>query len=774
MLACCVLLDVKLAKQLCPWLNFSRPEPLNLAFPAMAEAAAAFPTECDVLIVGGGIAGVSCAEEVRRLAPNARMLLVSASRSLVGVRSVVKVTLTVEELDVVERPLDFLEAESEGGQGSGWVKARFGAVADIDVKGRQAKLAGGGVVRFAKACCVCTGATPRALDLRPADGSDAELPRALRPHVIRDSPSVAALASSVVAATARCAGATQVATSSGDRAGRPARVLLVGNGPIACELAVALRPLASVVWCLRDGYVGRTLLDASASRFFVEEDAIGSALREGQSAAAAGETAAAGSDGACRPTGARPTTSAGADGGAGVGGAGGGFFANSLGPRWVDALRSQVASGVAAAGRGRDRPVAGGVPGCGGGHEPVGAGASPTCVGSLSLLRGSEVVACRAREGASGWSAWWSVGRYDELPASAPGAVGRGRPEDWEAACTSCEVDAQAAFVAVVRVSASSTAAGSGSNIGFVAVAADVLVAATGVLPCVGMCPPELVRGVDGGLAVSRRMEVRGGGGVVFAAGDAASIDWGLGGSGRTPEADGGSGDADDGAARLQGVSGLKDDSDVDVGGDHWFPMRLWTQGRVSGAYAGARIACEALSASERGGRGLTALELEGGFNLDLFAHCTSLAGFKVVLLGRFNGQGMGEEYEEAVRAMATPLLEASAPLREGADAASSAAQSGAEAGHTPVHDDPVMGATAALRRVGRAVSDRCSVGVQVSWLPGHHYMKLVLEQGRVVGAVLVGDTDMEEAAERLILGGHQLGDIDLTDPAVDIDGVLD
>lgn len=40
-------------------------------------------------------------------------------------------------------------------------------------------------------------------------------------------------------------------------------------------------------------------------------------------------------------------------------------------------------------------------------------------------------------------------------------------------------------------------------------------------------------------------------------------------------------------------------------------------------------------------------------------------------------------------------------------------------------------------------------------WLrisPGEEYVKLVVHRGRVVGAILIGDTDMEEVVENLIL----------------------
>ncbi len=59
-----------------------------------------------VVVVGGGVAGVTCAEEVARLSPTARVTLVSASSVLKGITSRVRLTARLEELDVVERWVD--------------------------------------------------------------------------------------------------------------------------------------------------------------------------------------------------------------------------------------------------------------------------------------------------------------------------------------------------------------------------------------------------------------------------------------------------------------------------------------------------------------------------------------------------------------------------------------------------------------------------------------------------------------------------------------------
>ena len=59
---------------------------------------------------------------------------------------------------------------------------------------------------------------------------------------------------------------------------------------------------------------------------------------------------------------------------------------------------------------------------------------------------------------------------------------------------------------------------------------------------------------------------------------------------------------------------------------------------------------------------------------------------------------------------------------------------------------------------------------------PHHEYVKLVMWRGRIAGALLIGDTDLEETFENLILSRFDCSDlgIDLLDPEVDIEDYFD
>lgn len=129
--------------------------------------------------------------------------------------------------------------------------------------------------------------------------------------------------------------------------------------------------------------------------------------------------------------------------------------------------------------------------------------------------------------------------------------------------------------------------------------------------------------------------------------------------------------------------------------------MRLWTQARVMGAQA-ARSMLD----------GDDIIEM-GDFAFELFTHATEFFGHKVVLLGRFNAQGMDpSEYTALVRVT-----------------------------------------------------------------PGEEYIKVVLDStGRMRGAVLIGDTGLEETFENLILNQLDLRPFGekLLDPDIDVEDYFD
>lgn len=132
----------------------------------------------------------------------------------------------------------------------------------------------------------------------------------------------------------------------------------------------------------------------------------------------------------------------------------------------------------------------------------------------------------------------------------------------------------------------------------------------------------------------------------------------------------------------------------------HWFQLRLWTQ-----AMQMAGMAAKAMHAK------ITNQAIYQDFCFELFTHCTMLFGYRVVLLGKYNGQGLGTDYEILLRTT-----------------------------------------------------------------PGVEYIKFVLQNGKLQGAILMGETDLEEMCENLILDQIDLtpfGD-DILNPDIDIDDYFD
>ena len=144
------------------------------------------------------------------------------------------------------------------------------------------------------------------------------------------------------------------------------------------------------------------------------------------------------------------------------------------------------------------------------------------------------------------------------------------------------------------------------------------------------------------------------------------------------------------------------------------FQMRLWTQARMMGMYA-AR--CMLGDADE---------DIAFGINMELFTHVTSFCGMKVVLLGLYNGQTLEECAEEdfVSYTRATELPE----------------------------------------------------GVGGEEVDGASFVRILLYRGRVVGAVLIGESGLEETIENLILDQLDVSGLGpaILDPDVDIEDYFD
>lgn len=132
----------------------------------------------------------------------------------------------------------------------------------------------------------------------------------------------------------------------------------------------------------------------------------------------------------------------------------------------------------------------------------------------------------------------------------------------------------------------------------------------------------------------------------------------------------------------------------------HWFQMKLWTQARQMGCYAAKCMAGH-----------LNNEDVLQDFCFEIFTHSTKLFGYKVILLGLYNGQKLDKKYEILLRTT-----------------------------------------------------------------KGMEYIKFVIENHKLQGAVLIGETDLEETCENLILNQINLepyGD-DILNPDIDIEDYFD
>ncbi|TPP57743.1 Pyridine nucleotide-disulfide oxidoreductase domain-containing protein 1 [Fasciola gigantica] len=136
----------------------------------------------------------------------------------------------------------------------------------------------------------------------------------------------------------------------------------------------------------------------------------------------------------------------------------------------------------------------------------------------------------------------------------------------------------------------------------------------------------------------------------------------------------------------------------------HWIQMRLWSQARQMGFQAAKAMFGHAT------GERLVPLD----FTFELFTHVTYFFGFKVVLLGLFNGQGLD------------------------------------------------------------LTSPDCYLLMRVT--PGEEYVKCVMQSGRMQGALLIGETDLEETLENLIVNQLDLINLEdsLLDPNIDLGDYFD
>ena len=254
----------------------------------------------------------------------------------------------------------------------------------------------------------------------------------------------------------------------------------------------------------------------------------------------------------------------------------------------------------------------------------------------------------------------------------------------------------------------------------------------------------------------------------------------------------------------------------------HWFQMRLWTQAKTMGHYAAQCMHdqlhslttgknsrrgkedrdvhdkcknCEGESGSEvevGGGDGDEEEGLANNIVFEVFAHVTRFFGHKVVLLGRYNAQGLTLD-----AAGAGAREEKGTDVPNGRDSSTSGEQKSkleafvremvvteqglvekqGQVGCALGALDPSPSPSLALATPAIPTPAKLhDLEVWTRVTPGQEYIKVIIHNGRVVGALLLGDTELEEVFENLILNKLDVSEIGvaLLDPNLDLEGYMD
>jgi NAD(P)H-nitrite reductase large subunit len=183
--------------------------------------------ECTFLIIGGGIAGVSCAESINFLAPDERIIIITESPLIKSVTNLVQLGKFVQQFQVTE-----IKAHEFRRENINVITDKLKSIASII---KRVETLGGARIQY-KFLCICTGARPKLIN---SDVGDFVLG-------IRDTESVSEF---------------QKQIKNGNK------FVLVGNGGIASEIAYEINNI-EIDWIVKDQHISSTFIDAGAAKFF--------------------------------------------------------------------------------------------------------------------------------------------------------------------------------------------------------------------------------------------------------------------------------------------------------------------------------------------------------------------------------------------------------------------------------------------------------------------------------------------------------------------------
>lgn len=184
--------------------------------------------ETTFLIIGGGIAGVTCAESLAFLSPDENVVLISSSPLIKAVTNLLPLTKMLQQFDVEERDAETITTENPN------VKVIHDSVIALNSTLHLVYTKLGTVIKYKK-LCICSGAVPKLIP-------------SMCPYIIgiRDTESVKDFQKKVQNAS---------------------RIVVVGNGGIATEVVHELTRV-DIIWVIKDTHISATFIDPGAGEFF--------------------------------------------------------------------------------------------------------------------------------------------------------------------------------------------------------------------------------------------------------------------------------------------------------------------------------------------------------------------------------------------------------------------------------------------------------------------------------------------------------------------------
>lgn len=189
-----------------------------------------FDLQARFVIVGGGIAGTSCIEELCFHCPNEQIILITDSDDIKTTTNVKQIARTLSNFDVERKDVSTLPENVQ-------------VVIDrLDTIHSDEKIVMTTHKRHRikyEFLCLCTGAKPKLIDQVNGDN---------RKYILglRDTESVIEFEK---------------------RIQNSRKIVIVGNGGIASDLVYQLKNV-EIEWVIKDKYVSQTFLDAGAATFF--------------------------------------------------------------------------------------------------------------------------------------------------------------------------------------------------------------------------------------------------------------------------------------------------------------------------------------------------------------------------------------------------------------------------------------------------------------------------------------------------------------------------